>query len=137
VSPQVVELDPLKITRTPMLGVFTGNEIGALLLSQIASPFAAPFPVRVLDAITVPVDSFTNWTAAERGSGTGSAIGRNPPPDSNVNRLTRACALMVGFASPTSAPTLRNQGASLSVALTSTKPVLHGVPKLLSDPPWL
>ena len=133
----MVELDPLRITRTPMFGVLTGSEIGAVLLSQIASPLAAPFLVSALDAITAPVDSFTNCTAAERGSGTGSAIGRNPPPDSSVNRLTRACALMVGFARPTSAPTLRYQGASVSVAFTSTKPVLQGVPALLSDPPWL
>src|SRR4029079_7882342 len=120
-----------------MLAVFTGNEMGALLLSQIASPLAAPFLVSAVDAITVLFDSFTNCTAAERGSGTGSAIGKNPPPEFSVNRLTRACALMVGFASPTSAPTFRNQGASVSVTFTSTKPVLQGVPRLLSDPPWL
>src|SRR6476659_10287377 len=101
-----------------MLAVFTGSEIGAVTLSHTARPFAAPSRVSGLDAITLPVDSLTNSTAAVRGSGTGRAIGKKPLPDSSVNRFTRACALMVGFASPTRLDTFRNHGASVSVALT-------------------
>ena len=115
----------------------TGRVIGWVTLSHTAVPLAAPSRVSGAVASTALVASFTKVTCPSLGSLTGSAIGRKPPPVVSVLRLTRAWALMVGFPMPTRFATLRNHGASVSVAFTSTKPVLQGVPALLSDPPWL